>query len=100
MIGEWTKQTNNLSGVLTLRSDGTFKSGWTNPASNPIRSWEYEGYWTVTEGVCVTTETKSESIATTNKLPPGTERWKIVNVDAESLVWEFNGETISLTRKR
>src|SRR5689334_14809269 len=100
LIGTWMRQTNDSSGALTLRSDGTFKSGWTNVASGPIRSWQYEGYWTVTAGVCVATQTKSESTGTTNKLPPSTERWRIISVDAENLVSEINGETNSLTRKR
>jgi hypothetical protein len=100
LIGTWVRPTNSSSGALTLSSDGTFKSGWTNVASEPIRSWRYEGYWSVTGGVCVAAETRSESIGTTNKMPPSTNSWRIINVDAERLVWELNGETNTLTRKR
>jgi hypothetical protein len=100
LIGTWTHHTNNLSGTINFASDGTFKSGLTNLASNPIHSWQYEGYWTVTDGVCVTTVTKSESVGTTNKPPEGTVRLKIMKANAENLVWESDSQTISLTRKK
>jgi hypothetical protein len=100
LIGTWVRQTDVQSGMVILSPDGTIKSGWTNGASHPVHSWQYEGYWTVTGGVCFVTRTKSESVGTTNKGPLGIESWKIVSVDAESLVSEIDGHTNSLIRKR
>ncbi len=100
MIGMWSRHTNHLSGMVNFAADGTFKSGFTNLAGDPIQSWQYEGYWTVTGGVCVTTLTKSESVGTTNKPAPGTVRLKVIKADAENLVWESDSQTISLVRKK
>lgn len=100
MIGTWTRQTNHLSGMITLGSDGTFKAGWTNSTSEPVRSWLYEGYWTITGGVCVATQTKSDSVGTTNHAPLRTDHFKVITVDAEHLAWESDGQTTTLTRKK
>jgi hypothetical protein len=99
LVGTWTRQTINTGGTLTLASDGTFKSGWTNLASKPLHSWLYEGYWTVTGGVWVVTETNSKAVGATNNPPLSTNRWQIITVDSQSVVWVSDGQTNSLSRK-
>ncbi len=99
LTGTWTHG-NDGSGMLTLDSNGTFTAQW-NTTNRPMKVWAYEGTWTATGGVCMMTDTSSQSWGTTNRAPEGrTDRYRIITVDGEHLVWEDAGQTISLTRRR
>ena len=99
LIGTWTHG-NDESGMLRLDSNGTYSAQW-NPTNRPLKVWAYEGTWSATGGVCMFTDTKSQSWGTTNRTPEGRmDRMRIIKVDEEHLVWESNGQTISLTRRK
>jgi len=101
IAGIWVRENDKLGGFLSLNSNGLFESNWTNHASNALRSWRYTGTWTVAGGICVSTITNSQSIGTTNKVPAGTvEQWKFITADERNLVWESDGQTNSLIRKK
>lgn len=99
ITGTWTRENN---GVLTLASDGSFSSGWTNFDSKV--AWTYEGQWEITNRVCVMTVTKSHAWNTTNSAEAvgSVDRVRIVRADGHELVWIWgpNGQTISFTRRR
>src|SRR5216683_6104727 len=61
MIGTWVVKDD---GMMTFTSEGSFSSEWTNLHNKS--AWTYEGNWEVTNGVCVTTVTKSRPWNTTN----------------------------------
>ena len=97
MTGMWT----NGFAMLTRASDGTFSGIWTNYQKNLGLSWAYEGKWEVTNGVEVTIYTQSLSWNTTNRAAVGSVYLaKILRVDDREMVWEFNGQTNSLFRKK
>ena len=48
ITGVWTEENH---GMMTLASDGSFSSAWTNFHSNPVQGWTYEGKWKITNGV-------------------------------------------------
>ena len=88
-------------GATTLRPDGTFSSRWTNAHASPVGVWQYDGVWTVTGGVCVLTITNSQSWGTTNRVAEGrTDFLRILALGERELVWESEGQTNSLTRKK
>ncbi len=88
-------------GATTLSLDGTFSSRWTNAHATPVAFWEYDGVWTVTGGVCVTTITNSQSWGTTNRVAEGkTDVLRILALDEREVVWESEGQTNSLIRKK
>jgi len=88
-------------GATALGADGTFSSRWTNAHANPMAAWQYDGVWTVTGGVCVSTITNSQSWGTTNRMAEGrTDLLRILTLDERELVWESEGQTNSLTRKK
>ena len=88
-------------GATTLGPDGTFSSRWTNAHATPIAVWQYDGVWTVTGGAWVSTIAKSQSWGTTNRGAEGkTDLFRILALDERELVWESEGQTNSLTRKK
>ena len=63
--------------------------------------WQYDGVWTVTGGVWVSTITNSQSWGTTNRMAEGkTDLLRILALDERELVLESEGQTNSLTRKK
>src|SRR5438309_131250 len=81
-------------GSTTLSFDGTFSSRWTNAHATPVAVWEYDGIWTVTGGVCVSTITNSQSWGNTNRVAEGkTDVFRILALDEHELVWESEGQT-------
>lgn len=98
LTGTWTSEGR---GTTTLDPDGTFSSRWTNADASPMAVWEYDGVWTVTGGICVSTITNSQSWGTTNRVAEGkTDLLRIVALDERELIWEYEGQTNSLTRKK
>jgi hypothetical protein len=98
LTGTWVTEGR---GVTTLKLDGTFSSRWTNTHASPMAIWQYEGIWTVTSGVWVSTITNSKSWETTNRSADGrTDLFRILALDERKLVWESNGQTNSLERKK
>ena len=88
-------------GATTLGPDGTFSSRWTNVHATPMAVWQYDGVWTVTGGVWVSTITNSQSWGTTNRMAEGkTDLLRILALDERELVFESEGQTNSLTRKK
>jgi hypothetical protein len=88
-------------GATTLALDGTFSSRWTNVHASPMAVWQYQGVWTVTGGVFVSTTTNSQSWGTTNRTAEGKrDLLRIVALDDRELVWESEGQTNSLIRKK
>jgi hypothetical protein len=87
-------------GAMTLGPDGTFSSRWTNAHVTPMAVWQYDGVWAVTDGVCVSTVTNSQSWGTTNRAAAGTDYFRILALDERELVWESEGQTNSLKRKK
>jgi hypothetical protein len=88
-------------GETTLSPDGTFSSRWTNMHASPIALWQYCGVWAVTGDVWVSTITNSQSWGTTNRSAEGrTDGLRILALDERELVWESEGQTNSLTRKK
>lgn len=98
LTGTWTIEGR---GESTLSRDGTFSSRWTNAHVTPVAVWEYDGVWVVTGGVCVSTITNSRSWGTTNRVGEGeTGVFRILALDERELVWESEGQTNSLIRKK
>lgn len=88
-------------GATTLAPDGTFSARWTNVHASPMAVWQYQGVWAVTGGVCVSTITNSQSWGTTNRAAEGKrDLLRIVALDDRELVWESEGQTNSLIRKK
>jgi hypothetical protein len=88
-------------GATTIRHDGTFSSRWTNAHATPMAVWQYDGVWTVTGGVWVSTITNSESWGTANRVAEGkTDVMKILAVDERELVLESGDHTNLVTRKK
>jgi hypothetical protein len=98
LIGTWEVEG---KGATTFGRDGTFSSRWTNVHGNPIAIWQYDGIWSVRDGVNFTTITNSQSWGTTNRSAPGRrDTFKILALDEHELIWESEGQTNSLTRKK
>jgi hypothetical protein len=88
-------------GATTLDTDGTFSSRWTNAHAIPPAVWAYDGVWAATGSVCVMRITNSQSWGTTNRVAEGkTDLLKIVVLDERELVFESEGQTNSLTKKK
>jgi hypothetical protein len=86
---------------MTLSPDGTFSSRWTNAHASPMAVWQYHGVWTVTGGVWVSTITNSQSWGTTNRVSEGrTDLMRILALDEHEVVWESEGQTNLLRRKK
>ena len=99
LTGTWTKDDPSL-GSVSLASNGTFIAQW-NTSNSPMKVWAFEGTWAAKGGLCVSTTTKTRSWGTTNRVAEGrTDRYRIIRVDEEHLVWECDGQTISLIRKK
>lgn len=86
MTGTWT----NSNIVVTLASDGSFVTRWKQGVT-------YQGTWTVQNGESVFTITNCIPDGRTNFEAVGSvDRAWIINVDAHHLVYEIQGQTISL----
>ena len=97
VIGSWTHEGR---GVSSFAADGSFSAAWTNTHSKPTKAWTYEGKWGITNGACTITVLKTGAWNDTNSQPPGsTEIWKIIHLDKTELVWDLNGQRVSLRRK-
>jgi hypothetical protein len=59
LTGTWTKEDPSL-GYVSLASNGTFSGQW-NTTNKQMKVWAYEGTWTATGGVCVSTTTRTRS---------------------------------------
>jgi hypothetical protein len=82
---------------LTLAADGSFVSQRTLPT----KSLTYQGTWKMHDGNVVFTITNSIARGTTNFQAVGTvDRWVVVKIDRNDLVWSNAEQTISLKRKR
>ena len=98
LMGTWVIEG---KGATTLAPDGTYSGRWTNAHASPMAVWQYDGIWTVTGGVCLTTITNSQSWGTTNRVAEGrTDLLRILALDERELVWESEGQTNSLVRKK
>jgi len=98
LTGTWTIEG---IGATALDPNGTFSSRWTNAHASPTAVWDYDGVWAVTGSVCVTRITNTQSWGTTNRVAEGkTDLLRIVALDERELVWESEGQTNSLTRKK
>ena len=94
LAGTWTRDD---TFQMTLATDGSFVSQWTLPT----KSLTYEGIWKMEDGSVVSTITNSIARGTTNFQAAGTvDRWVIVKIDNNDLVWSNAEQTISLKRKR
>ena len=94
LTGTWTRDD---TFQMTLAADGSFVSQWTLPT----KSLTYKGTWKVQDGAVVSTITNSIARGTTNFQAAGTvDRWVIVKVAGDDLVWSNAEQTISLKRKR
>ena len=99
LMGTWTHDDTGL-GSIRLDSNGTFFAQW-NTSNRPMKVWVYEGTWAVTGDIYTAKTTKVQSWGTTNRLPEGrTDRYRIMTVDEEHLVWEADGQTVSLKREK
>ena len=95
LTGIWNAE----QGVVTLAPDGTFASRFTNVHSNPMQVRESDGTWQVADGVLIYTVAKSLSWGTTNREAEGTvDRCTIISVDGQKFIWEWRGQTNSMTR--
>ena len=87
-------------GYVSLASNGTIFAQW-HTTNGPMMVWTFEGIWRVKGGVCVSTTTKTLSWGMTNRMAEGrTDRYRIITVDEKHLVWECDGQTISLIREK
>jgi len=101
LTGTWTKEDPSL-GYLTIASNGTLVGEW-HTTNGPMAVWTFEGTWRAKGGVFVSTMTKTRSWGTTNPMSipeGGAERYRIIKVEEERLVWEKDGQTTSLMRKK
>jgi hypothetical protein len=90
LTGTWVR---GDSGVMTINSDGSFHSRWTNTLTNTTKEWIYDGTWDVRDGFLITTTMKSEARNTTNSEAIGSvDHFTIIRVDATHLVTELTGE--------
>ena len=81
---------------MCLSSDGTFFSHWTTTNKSVI----YQGKWKLQDGSMITTLTNCVAEGTTNFERVGTvHSFQIIQVDSTSLVYSYENQTISLSRK-
>jgi len=102
LAGTWTKEDPSL-GYLTLASNGTLVGEWHTTTNGPTVIWAFEGTWRARGGVLVSTMTNTRSWGTTNPMSipeGGKERYRIIKVDEQHLVWESDGQTTSLIRRK
>jgi hypothetical protein len=89
MTGTWT---NSNIVKITLASDGSLVTRWKQGVT-------YQGTWTIQNGEFVSTITNCIPDGTTNFEAVGSvDRGRIISVDAHHLVYEIQGQTISLRR--
>ena len=88
ITGTW--QLTNRDGVLTIAPDGSMVSHFTGAT----QSWTYEGTWQIKDDQIVFTTTKSNSVPCSD-----VTKYRIICADGHELVYDFNGQTISWSRK-
>lgn len=89
IAGNW--ELTNKSGEITISADGGFLSQFTGRT----QVWVFEGTWQVSDGVIVLTTTKSNSVPRRD-----VSLCRIIRADGHELIYELNGQTISLSRKQ
>jgi hypothetical protein len=86
LIGTWTGLSHNLE--LTRNSDGSFVSTFTREGLD----YEFEGTWTVMNGVLIDRITANHSMNTKHTMHVGSfDTYKIVYVDSVMLVESAGG---------
>ena len=91
ITGVWSVE----HGVIRIASDGTSSANLTNGT----RIWAYRSTWELNDGVIIVRITSVDTQGTTNCEPVGTvEHLRIIRVTDHSLVYDGNGQPISLSR--
>ncbi|HZR19130.1 MAG TPA: hypothetical protein VFE51_17720 [Verrucomicrobiae bacterium] len=92
IVGAWARD----GFEMTLAADGRYVSRWTQPAKNLT----YQGMWKIQDGDIISTLTNSVVQGTTNSQAIGSvDRWVLLRLDHNNLVWSNNGQTVYLKRK-
>lgn len=91
ITGVWSSE----HGVIRFASDGTSYADFTNGT----RIWTYRSTWELKDGVIIARITSVGVQGTTNYEQVGTvEHLKIISVTDHSLVYDGDGQSISLSR--
>jgi hypothetical protein len=80
----------NGHGVITMAPDGSLLSRFTGST----QSWTFEGTWQLQADQIVITTVKSNSLPFSDVV-----RGRIIRADGHALIYDLNGQTISLIRK-
>lgn len=98
IVGTWSS---DASSALTVSSNGTFVSGWTNIHSTPKYGWSYEGRWTITNAIFESSVTNTQTWGITDEPRHlSVERWKIVRLDEKEFVGVTRGITNVMIRHK
>jgi len=98
IVGTWSS---DRSSALTVFSNGTFVSGYTNIHSSPRYGWNYEGRWALTNSIFMLSVTNTRAWGITNEPRHLTiERWKILRLDDREYVSESGGITNVMVRQK
>jgi hypothetical protein len=89
IIGNW--ELTNTTGRVTISPDGTIISRF----SIGTQIWVYEGTWRLRDGQIEMTTTSRNSAPFR-----GETSFRIIRADGQKLIYEWNGQTISLSRKQ
>ena len=97
VVGLWA---NGDADQIHIYADGNFRAKSAQTNAGIANVWNYAGLWEIRDGVLVAIITNSFALNSTNFEPSGsTNEYRIIRADTNSLVWEFNGQTISYQRR-